>query len=197
MVDLGLIDAPLYSPRPGDIGITQISGVGGKAIRAAQWLAGCGYADYEHAFMVTDWPDPATCMIVEAMPGGARHIENPHDPSRTLWLPCPDYARGKVSLSARMCAQQKIKYSEADYLAQAAHRFHIPLPYLKTYIESSGHMICSQLVDWCALQGGWHLFDDGRWPGYVKPCDLVALYRKEQHEAWKADFTDRLRNGEV
>jgi hypothetical protein len=44
---------------------------------------------------------------------------------------------------------------------------------------STKHMICSQLADETALRGGWHLFDDGRWPGYVPPCDLYRLYRQE------------------
>ena len=36
-------------------------------------------------------------------------------------------------------------------------------------------MICSQLVDYCYLMAGVHLFNDGRWPGYVTPEDLANV----------------------
>jgi hypothetical protein len=75
-------------------------------------------------------------------------------------------------------------YSELDYLAQAAHRLHIPSKHLKAYVESSGHLICSQLADRAASLGGWHLFDDGRWDGYVPPCDLYKLYWAQRMERY-------------
>lgn len=163
-----------YQPKPGDIGLTQISGAGGKAIRIAQWLNGEGWADFQHAFMVTDILPSGREMIVEAMPGGAQHVSNWHDPSRTRWLICPDEYRDAVSASARGFVG--VPYSVADYFALAAHRFHIPAPHLEQYIKDSGHMICSQLVDAAAAEGGWHLFDDRRWPGYVTPLSLNRLW---------------------
>jgi hypothetical protein len=37
-------------------------------------------------------------------------------------------------------------------------------------------MICGWWTDAAYLYGGdVHLFDDGRWPGYVKPGDLAKL----------------------
>jgi hypothetical protein len=36
-------------------------------------------------------------------------------------------------------------------------------------------MMCSQLADQCRADGGSHLFDDGRWPGYVTPLDIGLL----------------------
>ncbi len=46
------------------------------------------------------------------------------------------------------------------------------------YVASSKHMICSQLVDFVYMQSGIHLFNDGRWPGYVTPADLASLLGK-------------------
>lgn len=163
-----------YQPKPGDIGLTQISGAGGKAIRIAQWLNGEGWADFQHAFMVTEVDDRGDIHIVEAMPGGAQHVANWHDPARTRWLICPDKYRDAVAASARGFIG--VGYSAADYVALAAHRFHIPAPHLERYIKDSGHMICSQLVDAAAAEGGWHLFDDNRWPGYVTPLSLNRLW---------------------
>lgn len=168
MVDLGPLD---YRPRPGDIGLTQITGAGGAVIRAAQWAAGDGFRNFEHAFEVTDWPDPDTYRIVEAMPGGAVHVEMWHDPDRTLWLICPDQYRDAVEAEA--LGMVGTPYSFVDYAAIAAHRFHLPVPHLKKFVADSGHLICSQLVDRAALRGGWHIFDDGRDPGDVTPGDLV------------------------
>jgi len=176
MVDLGPTE---YVPRPGDIGITQISGWGGKAIRAAQWLNGCGYEDFEHAFGVESVDPDGTVWIVEAMPNGARRIRNWHDTARTRWLICPDGLREQMARLLRECAARKVPYSFADYGALGMKRLHLPGgPLLRRYIESSKHMICSQLVDWCADNSGWHLFEDGRWPGYVPPCDLNKLWIK-------------------
>jgi hypothetical protein len=165
----------IYQPRPGDIGLTQISGWGGKAIRLGQWLNGEGWEDYQHAFVVSE---PARKfrdeMIVEAMPGGAQHVENWHAPARTRWLICPDEYRDAVAASARGFVG--VPYSVADYFALAAHRLHIPAPHLKRYIRDSGHMICSQLADAAAAEGGWHLFADKRWPGDVTPLSLNKLW---------------------
>lgn len=171
-----------YQPKPGDIGLTQISGWGGRAIRAGQWLLGEGYADYEHAFVVVAGADTASSdpVIVEAMPGGAQMVGNWHDPERTRWLVCPDACRDGVAAVAMRQAERRVPYSALDYLALALHRFHIPAPGLRTYIESSGHQICSQLADYCAAKGGWHLFDDGRWPGYVTPAALNRLWENSR-----------------
>ena len=176
MVHLGPTE---YRPRPGDIGLTQISGWGGKAIRLGQWLNGDGFADYEHAFVYVGQGrslNSEAHMIVEAMPRGAHMTENWHDPSRTRWLVCPDLLRSAVVRSAGGFVG--VPYSVADYVALAAHRLHVPAPHLRRYVRDSGHMICSQLADAAAAEGGWHLFRDNRWPGDVTPGDLTALWWK-------------------
>jgi hypothetical protein len=176
MVNLGPTEP--YQPKPGDIGLTQISGWGGKAIRAGQWLLGDGYADFEHAYVVTEVDADGTVWIVEAMPGGAHHVRQWHTVNRHLV--CPDEYRAGVVATALRQAERKVPYSDLDYGALALHRFHVPAPGLRTYIESSGHQICSQLADYCAAKSGWHLFDDGRWPGYVTPGALNRLWENNR-----------------
>lgn len=168
---------PFYTPQSGDIGLTQIFGHVGRGIRFAQWFNGDGFADYEHAFVYvgtrvrdSDIPGDGP-KIIEAMPGGA--LLSPlakYAPERVLWLRCPPEYGNAVAAAA--LGFQGVPYSFADYLAIALHHFRVPTPHLKAYIQSSRHMICSQLADRAAEIGGWRIFDDGRWPGYVTPGDL-------------------------
>lgn len=163
----------VYVPMPGDIGLTQISGNVGRGIRFGQWLDGDGFADYEHAFVYT-----GAGHIIEAEPSGARDsMLSRYDAARIAWLRCPSDYRVQVAQSAR--THVGVPYSFLDYAAIAAHRAHVPTPGLRSYIDSTGHMICSQLADRAAMNGGWHLFDDGRWPGDVTPGSLWKLYDKQ------------------
>lgn len=166
-----------YKPKPGDIGLTTISGWGGRAIRLGQWLNGDGFRKYAHAFVVTEIRDDGSDWIVEAMPGGAHHVENWHTLRQTDYLRCPDEHRDAVASAAR--GYVGVPYSVADYAALAAARLHIPAPHLRRYVKSSHRMICSQLADQAAADGGWHLFEDGRWPGEVTPGDLARLYAEQ------------------
>lgn len=161
----------MYQPQPGDIGLTQIHGAAGLGIRIGQWANGTGFADFEHALQVTS-PNE----IIEAEPGGA--ILSPldkYDPETIVWLRCPEQLRESVAAEAR--ALIRTPYSFLDYDALALHRLHIPAPRLQLYISDTGHMICSQLVDEAARRGGWKLFDDGRWPGYVTPGHIWQLIK--------------------
>ncbi len=166
-----------YDPGPGDIGMVRMRGWGGKAIRIGQWLNGDGFENYQHAYVVTE-----KRRVIEAMPGGA--ILSPlskYDGLHPVYLRCPDEYRSAVASAAM--ALRDVPYSDADYVALAAHRFHIPAPHLKRYISSSGHLICSQLADHAAAIGGWHLFADQRWEGDVTPLDLVRLYHQQAYAA--------------
>lgn len=166
-----------YQPQPGDIGLTVITGLGGRAVRLGQWLNGDGLSDVQHAFVVVG-VFGGVPEIVEAMPGGAQLVRNWHPADRTVYLRCPDEHRRAVADAARSFVG--VPYSWADYGALALHRFHIPTPHLRHYIETSGHMICSQLADRAAEKGGWHLFKDGRWHGDVTPNDLNRLYTAQR-----------------
>lgn len=176
-----------YTPRPGDVGLTSISGRVGRLIRFGQWLNGDGWHGYQHAFVVVDGlEDVHTAFaeqdgvgLVEAMPGGAvldrLDSYNGYD---VAYLRCPDEYRQAVAAAAK--GLLGTPYSFADYLSLALRRMHIPAPHLRAYIRSSGHLICSQLCDRAAEMGGWHLWDDGRWEGDVTPGDLYQLYREQQ-----------------
>jgi hypothetical protein len=167
----------MYQPQPGDIGLTQIEGRVGRLIRLGQWLNGTGFADYEHAFVYL-----GNGQIIEAEPGGARIVELTEYDQRTLaWLKCPPQYGEAVAAAAHTL--EHVPYSAADYLAIAAHRLHLPLPWLKTYVASSKHLICSQLADRAAAMGGWQLYDDGRWDGYVTPGDLWELVQRQNNAA--------------
>jgi len=165
-----------YRPEPGDIGLTTISGHVGRMVRVGQWMLGDGFGKVQHAFVVTGYRQglPKTPWIVEAMPGGARHVKNWH--TDVHYLRCPEKYREAVATCA--VGYTGVPYSMADYFSLAAHRLHIPAPHLRSYIRTSKHQICSQLADAAADNGGWHLFDDGRWPGDITPMDLENLYQK-------------------
>ncbi|WP_438489637.1 hypothetical protein [Streptomyces sp. S186] len=159
-------------PLPGDIGLTQISGVTGRLIRFGEWINGDGFADYEHAFLVLPGG-----RLLEAEPGGARiRPLSEYDGSGPLYV-CPEGLTEQQR--ERICGAADryvgVPYSFLDYAAIATHRFHLPVPGLRRYVASSRHMICSQLVDQCYQDGGVHLFSDGRWPGYVTPMALYTL----------------------
>jgi hypothetical protein len=85
-----------------------------------------------------------------------------------------DQRREMVSISLGF---EGTPYSFLDYGALAAHRFHVPMPGLEAFIDDSGHMICSQLVDRVHELAGVTLFDDNRWRGDVTPADLYNLFR--------------------
>lgn len=158
------------APPLGSIGLTQIHGGVGRLVRLGQWLNGQGFANYEHAFTYV-----GDGMIVEAEPGGARTaLLAEYDTDAVVWLACPTEYCVAVARAARSLVGTG--YSAADYFALAAHRVHLPIPGLRAYIRRSTRLICSQLCDRAANLGGWALFDDGRWDGYVTPASIYQLY---------------------
>jgi hypothetical protein len=177
-----------YTPRLGDIGLTRVHGLARWPIRLGQFFNGTGFSDFEHAFSVAGFdPNDGTPIIVEAEPGGAVAVPLHYDPAQTVYLHCPDPYREAVAAAALRYAASPghpgVGYSFLDYDALALHRMHIPAPGLQDYIADTGHMICSQLTDQAAADGGWHLFRDGRWPGYVTPGDEYLLYRIQEGAA--------------
>lgn len=165
--------------QPGDFICLPIAGEVGKLISIGEWLNGDAFGRFDHAEIYVGMADPNAPLgyTMGAYPGGARLYPVPGNQEGWLWssgkIALTDAQRAAIVLKALSC--KGVPYSAADYFALAAHRLHIPAPHLKEYIASSGHMICSQLVDWCYMEAGVHLFEDGRWPGYVTPADLAAL----------------------
>lgn len=156
----------MTEPKPGDFGLTRITGYAGLLIRIGQWLNGSGWKNYEHAFIVV-----GNDSLAEAEPGGARMapLSEYSDATYSSW-DLTDAQRAAIVWHAHDLLGTP--YSGADYFALALRRFHIPAPWLRRYIESSKHVICSQLVDMCYQAASLKMFTDGRWSGDITPADL-------------------------
>lgn len=181
------------APLPGDFACFHEDNTAGVLIAAGEWLNGDGTraSYFQHAGIYIGMGDRANPLgyIMAAQPGGAR--VSPLRPSQAddsvnpgvLWstgrIALDDAQRSLIVANALKC--EGVPYSAADYFALAAHRLHVPVPWLRGYIADSGHMICSQLVDWCYMKAGVHLFSDGRWTGYVTPANLADLIMPAAH----------------
>ena len=163
--------------KPGDFAAVRMADDVGKLIYLGEILNGDGFRNFEHAITYIGGPDD---LILEAMPGGALIVPMRYDASDVLWSTSNPALNLSDALQARVpavCDKFKgVPYSALDYFALAAHRL-FPEPdfpkALKTYIGDSGHEICSQMVDNVRLLLGFHLFRDGRWPGFVTPMDIA------------------------
>jgi Uncharacterized distant relative of cell wall-associated hydrolases len=160
---------------PGDIALTRISGVTGKAIAAGQALIGDG-APVQHAMIYV-----GAGYVVQAMPGGAEMVALADANEPVIWsseaIPLTAAQRIKISSVARSLVGTP--YSYADYLSIGLAAAHIRPRFVRDYVADSGHMICSQLVDYAHFLGGSHLFTDGRLAGDVTPGDLWKLLRSK------------------
>ena len=170
-------------PEPGDLCVCRISGAGGIAIDFAEWFNGAkAFSHWDHVRIAL-----GDGMILQAEPHGAVIV--PHDPQPgELWSTgLPDLALDAAQKSQVQELGEQLKgtpYSALDYWALAAHKMHIPdwkiwpdttadaRVTLRQYIVTSGHQMCSQLADYFRLRLGSHLFDDGRWEGFVTPWDI-------------------------
>jgi hypothetical protein len=175
---------------PGDFAVVRVHGTVGKLIRLGEILNGDGFGDWEHAiFYAGDDPELGDDLILEAEPGGAKLVPFHYAAADVMWsTDNPDLDLTLVQQQMAMTVAKHWKgvpYSFVDYLALAAHRFHLPgllwskysksFVTLKTYVGQTAHDICSQLADLCRLELGSHLFSNGRWPGDVTPLDLANL----------------------
>jgi cell wall-associated NlpC family hydrolase len=159
-------------PEPGDFAVVSVGGTPGRLIGLGERLNGAAaFSEYQHAFIYV-----GNGQVVQAEPAGAAYASvSPH--TKTLWssgrIPLTASQRSAISRAAR--GYVGTPYSALDYLAIALHHWHLPIPHLRGYIASTGHMICSQLVDRCYQDAGVQLFADERWNGYVTPADLARL----------------------
>lgn len=169
----------MTEPRPGDFGLTTISGAPGLGVRLGERLLGGGARSrYQHAFLVLDNGE-----VLEAEPGGAviRPLSS-YDGAQVTYSgwPLSDAQRVGIVKTGRI-GLKGVGYSWLDYAAIAARRLGFGTDGLQRFIENSGHMICSQLVDYAYLNPllvePVHLFNDGRWPGYVPPSDLALVLK--------------------
>lgn len=181
---------------PGTIGLTAIAGEVGELIHLGQYLAETPIRDWlkendlprwEHAFVYL-----GDGQLIEAEPGGAR-IMPITEYGTVYWC---------MSIAGRFSAEQLAgvadrahtfegtKYSFLDYFALAGRRLHLyPLyPLLRLRIESTRHVICSQLADAAYRLEGLSIFPDDRWAGDVMPMDL---YRRDLADSRAARMVRR------
>jgi hypothetical protein len=161
------VDPDVFYP-PGSFFLTRIGGRTGWWVGTAQ--AVCGMPSrWTHAGVVSDAP------VRLAVAQFARGLSHP------LQVDAYEHdLRADVVDAAR--AFEGIPYSFADYAALAALHLHAPSTRLRRYVQASGHLICSALVDRVYSDVGIHLYDDGRYPGDVTPADLDAW---AQDHFWK------------
>lgn len=170
----------LFTPRPADFGLVRIRGASGVLIRIGQYLNAVRWRtifrrdlwrNVQHAFILVD-----DNMVVEAEPGGARHVSLDEYAGETIiWSSWPLTDAERRLIVAQAMNLIGTPYSFLDYLSLACRRLHVPVPGLRKYIADSGHMICSQLTDEIYHRGKQEMFQDHRWPGDVDPLDLYAV----------------------
>jgi hypothetical protein len=171
---------------PGAFFLTRIPGRTGWWVGLAQAICGMP-SRWTHAGIVL--PDD---RILQAQPGGAviapldSLTGRPHivsdAPIRLYVRDHPEDSEWFVrrSVTHEALNLEGTPYSFADYLALAAIHLHLPSKALRRYVENSGHLISSALLDRTFREAGIHLYDDGRYPGDVTPADLDAWAQDHQ-----------------
>ncbi len=158
--------------KPGDFGLSIIEGRVGALVNIGQAIIRDS-SEFTHAFIVI-----SETQVLEAMPGGARIAPlSSYSDRRVLMsdIPLTDENRRAIVNVAR--ALEGTPYSFLDYFYLALKHYGINIPWLRNHIKNKGHMICSQLVDFCYQAAGVHLFNDGRLSQDVSPGSLArALY---------------------
>jgi hypothetical protein len=169
------------TPAPGTIGLSRIDGALGWWISAGQALSGDA-ANWTHAFIVLDQD-----TVIQAEPKGARIAPlAPYlAPDAAVFLHgWPRLNRFQVAKLQNEAERLRgTPYSFLDYLSLAALALRIRPQWLKNYVASSGHMICSQLVDHLMCVVGAQLFDDGRPSQDVTPGDICNAYVRALSQA--------------
>lgn len=184
----------LAEPQPGDFCCLPVSGNMGLGIEAGQFMAetlqhvrGAKLQPYDHAEVYVGQAD-------KAWPHGYTYSAYPNDDTGGFTgkrpLPGPAgtqpgslWSSGIITLTPAQrsgiigwCAAHPcVTYSWPDYAAIGLRALGVKTGRLAAYIKSTSSMICSQYTDAAYVANGVHLFDDGRWPGYVSPGDLAVM----------------------
>lgn len=159
----------MYTPRQGDIGLSTIGGRTGALVNIGQAVIRDS-SRFTHAFVHVGNDE-----VVEAMPGGALLSPASKYPDAFYFSPkmLTEYQRDKLGFYGRKLVGTP--YSFLDYLSLSLAHYKLRPKWLKNYVHSTKHMICSQLVDEIYFLTNVHLFNDGRIPGDVTPGDLMYL----------------------
>lgn len=181
-------------PEPGDWFVTTISGPGGFGVGIGEaWADSVTLHKLtpEERALAQHWRHAGVFLeggrVLQAEPHGAEIVEWEPAPGTLISTGVPELAlpastRAKVETLA---AEYKgTPYSWTDYLQIAAHRMGLDTSRLQAEIKTSGHMMCSQLVDRFQLALGVHLFNDDRWEGDVMPIDLGLLLKSLGAVSW-------------
>jgi cell wall-associated NlpC family hydrolase len=161
--------APVPFPQPGQFGLVRSPGIVGKLIDVAQRLIGSG-SYYTHAFVVVGGG-----MVVQSEASGAvlASLDSAVNGRKVAYSALPLTDRQRADICSAALALDGTPYGYLDYPAIAAARL-LHTDALERYVTSTGHMICSQLVDEAYRRAGVELFP-GRIAGDVTPGDLARL----------------------
>lgn len=155
----------LYLPKPGDIGLTGSKSLTGRVVKAAQALID------DHSFVTHTFIVLYDGWIIEAQPGGATF-------SRLDKYPAAVYSRFDLTDEQRTdIVVEAIKlhgtpYSWLDYLAIGLSHWKVCPQSVRNRVQSSGHMICSQLCVEAYRRAGVELFPENHLPMDVTPVKL-------------------------
>lgn len=166
---------------------TQILGWAGILIGIGQWLCGKP-SPYQHAGLIVT----ASGDTVEAHPGGARfgHVDDYRGRRLLVVDPVAHWAATRPGVDVLALREavavegdrlRDVGYSWLDYAALALLHLHLPSRWVRNRVETSGHLICSALVDRALTRAGITMFPDRRLCGDVMPSDLAGLA-----DAWTA-----------
>lgn len=163
----------LYLPKPGDIGLTGSKSLTGRIVKAAQALID------DHSFVTHTFIVLYDGWIIEAQPGGATF-------SRLDKYPDAVFSRYNLTDDKRTdIVVEAIKmhgtpYSFLDYLAIGLSHWRMCPKSILNRVESSGHMICSQLCTEAYRRAGVDIFPE-RLPQDVTPVKLANRVVHDNH----------------
>lgn len=150
-----------YTPKPGNIGLTRISGLTGLLVGLGQFIIRDA-SRYTHVFVVLDSNE-----LIEAMPGGAK-IESldkyagttKHGSQKAVYIDLGLTSEQTIRMVDEARKLVGTPYSFLDYLALALERFGVKSARLEKYIADTGHMICSQLAVEAVERAGVDVFGE-------------------------------------
>jgi hypothetical protein len=163
------------APEIGDVGLVKVQGFVGKLIGACEFLNGTKHKNtkYQHSFLYL-----GNGMVLEGQPGGAvlTRFDQRYAGESVVWVRVADLSDDQKNRLIQEAGKLVgVPYSFLDYSAMLVHRLHLPVPGLRRYVNSTDHMICSQIIAEVYRRIAVPLFS-GRWPGYVTPADFYEKY---------------------
>lgn len=156
---------------PGDFFLSSLQGKPRRYIIAAQWIV-ADLSRYGHAGIYLGNGEVAEAM----MPDGIEinPLKKYHGREFTYsQMSLTDSQREGIVQTARELAGTPYSYFGYLYIGLTYFQ-HCP-KWVERRVSSSQKFLCSQFVDYCYMQNGVHLFDDGRLYLNIRPGDLARL----------------------